>query len=212
MKYNFKLEEIKYAKILYEDSSGKTFTIKSVVKQLDNTGVSMYIKYDEKVLQNLDKQVVGLKFVCSDGLYSSKAKISKIESIPPYIVIKLENLDNIIHNQNREFFRVPVNIDCTCIRQNDNEIEKISGEILDLSANGVKVVFNKVFRINGTESLSFFIENKELLLKLRYIRSSVVENKFIISFNFYKIDESTKNLISQFCIRKQLEEKRKHLI
>jgi c-di-GMP-binding flagellar brake protein YcgR len=80
-----------------------------------------------------------------------------------------------------------------------------------MSANGIKVVFPNCFITNGNCKISFMIENKKFELQSCYIRSESVDNEYLISFSFTKINDSDREFILQFCLKKQLEQRRKNL-
>ena len=56
--------------------------------------------------------------------------------------------------------------------------------------------------------LEFVINDKKIKTKVRYVRSEKVEGGQKLSFNFTEISQNDRDLISQMCIKKQLEDKR----
>ena len=211
MRFNFKLEDVKYAKILCKDANGNPVSIKAGIKRIDSREIIACSKYDDNIML-INTQDVVLSMVCNDGLYRTKTLLKKIENAEPYIVFILETPQGIEYEQNREYFRIPVQYDCFCKTEEDDCIQGYEGKTVDISANGVCVVFKKVFLFSGKLTLIIYIENKPVELKVKYIRSEILENEeFKVSFAFKQISESDRDLISKICIQKQLENKRKAL-
>ena len=156
----------------------------------------------------INTQEVTLKFICKDGVYKTETFLKSIENDNPYIVFVLKTPENIIYEQNREFFRISVKYDCLCYTEDGNNC---SGKIMNFSANGVCIEFPKAFIISKNVKLQLFIENKNIEVLAKYIRSNFKADSYLVSFNFTKISEKNRDYISQICIKKQLEEKRNSL-
>jgi c-di-GMP-binding flagellar brake protein YcgR len=195
-------------KILCKDSSGENVSIKVAIKRINEKEIISCARYSEK-LELINTQEVALDFVCKDGIYKTKTLLKSVEKDEPYVVFILKTPENIEYEQLREFFRIPVKYDCTCITEDGNSI---SGITTNISANGVCVEFHKTFIFSKNLKLRISIEKTNIELVAKYIRSDFAENNYKVSFAFTKISEQDRDYISQVCIKKQLEHKRNSLL
>ena len=211
MKFNLKLENIKYVKIHCEDSNGDSISIKTGIKSITESQIVLLTKYSDSYT-SIQPQEINADFVCDDGIYYIKTRIRKVEKDTPYIIYILDSAQEMDYQQNREYFRIPYKTECICETNIQGEISHYCGETINMSANGMKVVFPNCFITNGNCKISFKIENKKFELQSCYIRSENVNNEYLISFSYNKIDDSEREFLSQFCIKQQLEQRRKNLI
>jgi c-di-GMP-binding flagellar brake protein YcgR len=210
MNFNFKLEEIKYTKLLYTDSEGQQSSAKIIIKSFNNHEIFAYSKFDESLL-NIDKaKEVKLNMVCNDGLYSSKTVIKKIEDSYPYIFFVLKTPENVFHEQKREYFRVNVKYDCVCEVTVDGGKREFRTETVDLSANGVLIILPALINYYDSITLLIGVEGRVISIQARLVRAEMLAlNSYKTSFTFVKISRQDQDYISQVCIKKQLEDKRK---
>lgn len=210
MKFNLKLENIKYIKINCEKDNGDLITIKTGIKSFTDSQIVLLSKYSN-TYENIFPQEISANIFCDDGVYTLKAQIKKIENVMPYTIFTLDSLEEINYKQNREYFRIQYITECVCETNLKGEISFHNGKIINLSANGIKAVFPNCFITNGNCKLSFKIENTKLELLAHYIRSENYNDEYQVSFSFIKINETDREIISRFCIKKQLEQRRKNL-
>ena len=211
MKFNLKLEHIRYVKMFLEDSVAGNVAIKCNVRTISKNELICSAKFDDS-FNGVRLQRVKINIVCDDGLYKAETRLKRVESSYPYIIYYLEVPDSIEFEQKREFFRIDYKQPCTCFVNIKGEKYRYDGEILNLSANGVCAVFLSSFVPVDSCDFIFTIENKTLSFKVNYIRSEKYEGKYKVSFSFEKLTSTEKDFISQICIKKQLEQRRKNLL
>ena len=211
MKFNIKLERVNYIKIFLNDEQDDSSVIKCGIRKIENKEIIAFTKSNDN-LKELVQKPVKVIFVCDDGVYSVKTRVKKIEKAEPYLILIIEEPEEMDFEQKREFFRVQTSIDCVCETSVEGYGAKYLGKILNLSANGVSVLFENYFIVNKTCEISFTLENKRFTLNASYVRSENYEGGYKIAFSFMKVSESDKDFISRVCLQKQLENKRKNLM
>ena len=211
MKFNLKLENIKYIKINCEDEKGNLITIKTVIKSITDSKIILLSKYSN-TYANIAPQKIDANIICDDGVYSIKTQLKKVEHANPYIIYILDAVKEMDYQQNREFFRIPYVTECICITNIDGTFSHYTGKTINISANGLNVAFPNHFVVHGNCKIIFKIENKKFELLSHYIRSENLNNEYNVSFSFIKIEEADREFLSQFCIKQQLEQRRKNLI
>lgn len=207
MRFNLDLDEIRYIKLLYKDSEDRPCVTKAAIKHIDSHEIFACSRFEEE-LNIVTPQEITLSIVCNDGLYRTKTVLKSAENDEPYAFFAMEIPQGLEYQQNREFFRVNANYDCTYIYDADESVININTKTYDLSANGVSILVKNhpVTVSNGVINLA--IDAKEIQTKVRYVRSEKVQDGYKISFTFTNIKEQDRDLISQACIRKQLEQRR----
>ena len=207
MKFNFRLEDIKYVKILYRDANENPATIKAALKRINEREIFACAKFNE----NIDiktPQDVSLSIICHDGLYRTKTKLKSVENEPPYALFFLETPQGIEYQQNREYFRIPVNYKCIYKIEENDEKKEFRANVVDISANGISIELPTHSISEGASEIEIGINSKIVLAKIRYVRSEKTNNGYKISFAYTKISEQDRDLISQVCLQKQLEQRR----
>lgn len=211
MKLNINLDDVKYIKIALQDKNAKSITIRSAIKSMDIREIIACSKY-ETILNVDSPQDVTLSIVCNDGLYRTKTRLKSFEADEPYTFFYLETPQNIEYQQNREYFRVPMVYDCTYTIVLNREPININAKTVDISANGVSILAPQLISLDKDVDLALKINGKTINTKSRYVRSEKVAEGYKISFTYKKISESDRDIISQACIKKQLEQKRSRLV
>lgn len=210
MKFSFKLEEIKYIKISYKDSEGFIDSFKSAIKEINEKEILACTKFKD----NLDIEIpqeVDFSVICNDGIYKTKTILKSLENEDPYMFFTLQTPTGIEYQQNREYFRVPVNYNCIYKIVENHEEKEYSATTADISANGISINLPKHIIPENLAELTINIDGVQIVTKIRYIRSEKTDDGYRISFMFTRISELDRDFISQVCIKKQLEEKRKLL-
>ena len=94
----FKLDNIKYVKILYKDGNDKPCIKKAAIKKTSEKEILACAKADGDLNIALPQDIT-LSIVCDDGLYRTKTILEAVDKDDPYIffVIKISpiNLNNI---------------------------------------------------------------------------------------------------------------------
>ena len=209
MKFNLKIEDIKYIKITYKDSSDNLLSLKAGVKKIDFNKIISTAKYEEDLYVKTPQKIT-IDFVCKDGLYKGESDLLLISKEEPYIFVSTTIPDEIEYFQNREYFRVPAIYDCIYSVNND-EIQTFRAKTVDISANGVNIFLYENIIPEKDAYLTLLINEKEIRTRISYVRSVQVENGYNLSFYFSQISVQDRDLISQECIKKQLELKRKSI-
>ena len=210
MKFNFETKDINYIKISYIDAEDNLYSIKAILKEVNKTSILVCIKSNEQ-LNLLKQQDVKVNIVCKDGLYQADSKIISIEEDVPYNFIRLEKPEDVDYLQNREYFRINAVYPCLYKVNQENINRDFETQTIDISANGVSIFMPIFVKSEPSSHLELNIENKKLKIKAQYVRIEKWEDGYKISFSYNNISESDRDYISQICLKKQLEEKRKHL-
>lgn len=210
MKYYFRLEDIKYAKIEYTDIYGKVSNIKVAVKRFDENEILAYAKFKNN-LEIKTPQEVTFSIVCSDGLYKAQARINKIDNDEPYTFFYLSEIQNLQHEQKREYFRVDMDCDCVYTIHNNDISKEFHTKTANISANGVNLILPENIISETPSDLEITVDGKRIHTKLKYIRSEKINNGYEISFKYINLSESDRDYISRVCLKKQLEERRNNL-
>lgn len=207
MKFNFRLEDIKYSKIHYQNKLGNYLVTRAAIKRIDAREILACARFhDEPDIQV--PQTILLSIVCNDGIYKTKTTLKSCDNEEPYILFVLETPKEVEHEQNREYFRVATNYDCVYTIEQDGEQKEFSSKTVDISANGVSIILPTPLVSNNITNLTINIENKHIPLKVRFVRSEKLTEGYKGSFSFIGISDSDRDYISQVCLKKQLQERR----
>lgn len=207
MKFKFKLEEIKYVKILYTDINSTPCVTKAGIKKIDDREILACGKFENGLNINTPQEVV-LSVICNDGLYRTKTILKSAENEEPYVFFVLETPAGIEYEQNREYFRVPVIYNCVYSVKENNEIKEYPAITSDLSANGVSIFLPNNIVSENISELTINIDGLQIITKIKHVRSEKREEGYRLSFFFVNISETDRDYISQICIKKQLEQRR----
>ena len=206
MKFNLKQEEINYATISYKDSLGSPCTIRIEIKKTD----SKYILANARLKENLiipTPQEVLLKFICSDGIYHAKSNLLSIKNETPYTIFTISIPDNVEHQQKREFFRVPAKYEC----QFQIDATEFNTQTIDISASGVSILIESEEQAKNITKITIKINNTDITTSVIYIRNTTLQDGIKASYQFNNLSEKNRELITQACLQKQMEERRKSL-
>jgi c-di-GMP-binding flagellar brake protein YcgR len=209
MKFNLKDEEIKYTKIFYTDIEGRELSTKAVIKKINNREIIACAKFQKNCYITVP-QKISVSFVYSDGIYKTTTTLKSIENEEPYLFFIFETPQEVNYEQNREYFRINIAYNCTYLIKENGNYTEYKTKTIDLSANGVSIFLNQKLAVNP-EEIVIFINNTPIQTKVKHIRTEAYNNAYKASFSFTTINEKNRNLISQTCIQKQLEQKRNTL-
>lgn len=207
MKFNFRLEDIKYIKLLCKDINDNPCIIKGAIKSANDREILACSKFSEGLNINTPQEV-SFSVICNDGLYRTKTILKSIENDEPYAFFALETPNGIEYLQNREYFRVSAKYPCKYIIKEKDLIKDFQTETFDISANGVSIFMPIHIISDTTTKLELLIDNRLIKIDAEYVRSEKIEHGYKMSFSYSKISESDKDFISQVCIKKQLEQRK----
>jgi c-di-GMP-binding flagellar brake protein YcgR len=208
--FNFDYEDIKYVKISYKDNFGENHFVKAGIKDVTEREITVCSKFEDG-LEIETPQDISFNIICKDGMYKTKTTLKSIENDEPYTFFFLTAPQGFEYHQDREYFRVTLKMNCSYLVRQDGELLKIDAETVDLSANGI-CIRTPVLRVTEKDAyVSLKLGVKNIEAKVRYVRSEKVNNSYLMSFAFVNLAESDRDLISQTCIKKQLEQRRSSL-
>lgn len=207
---NMNPEDIKYVKILYQDSEEKACSVRAAIRSITKTEIMCCAKFEDG-LHIKTPQDVTFSIVCTEGLYRTKTVLRKVENDEPYTFFFLIPPASLEYRQNREYFRVALALKCVFSYKLNDEIINIQTQTADISASGVSVILPQCEIGSEDAWLSITVNNRQVKTKVKYIRDEKIDSEYKISFRFTEISESDRDLISQICIKKQLEDRRKNL-
>jgi len=207
MRFNLDLKDIKYVKLLYNDEFGDVVAVKAALKNITEREITICSRFEDGC-NIIYPQTVILSIVCNDGLYKTKAKLKNIENDEPYSFFYLETPDGVEYQQNREFFRIRESRPCSYTVEKDYEDISYDGETFDISANGISIVLPSLVVSESPALLTIDMPNRKITTKISYVRSEKLDIGYKISFSYLNMSNPDRDYISQFCIKKQLEEKR----
>ncbi len=203
MQFNLNLENIKYTKIVYKDREENVHFLKAAIRSMSENELYACAKFEDG-LDIETPQEVSVSFICENGLYRTNTILKSIENAEPYVFLTLKTPQGLEFQQNREYFRV---------RMEENVIMTFSDTVIscktfDLSANGVRLKLEKYMHFPENVMLDILFTPKNIKTKAKFVRIDDEEGILKASFNFVHLDENSRDIISQKCIRKQLENKR----
>lgn len=210
MKFNFNIDDIRYIKISYKDINGEAHSIKAGIKNINEREITACSKFENE-LEIETPQEITLNIVCKEGLYKTKTILKSVENDEPYAFFFLNTPQGFEYQQNREYFRVPINMDCVYSIRQDDELVRINAKTVNLSANGICICVPKPLVTEQDAYVSFSAGAKNIETRIRFIRSEKTNEGYNMSFAYVNISETDRDLISQICIKKQLEQKRSSL-
>lgn len=210
MKFNIKLEEIKYVTISYYDKTNSECTTRAGVKKYDEKFVYATAKFEDGL--NIETpQRVTIKFVCSDGVYFAETILDYIKNDAPYTFFTLLTPKEVDFQQKREFFRVPAEYECTYKLLKYNIATEYKTKTHDISAGGISIILPNQEDEEKITEINININGKILNLPVFFVRSIKKDDIYIASYKYNKIAEATRDLISQTCFKLQLAERRNSL-
>ena len=206
---DFKIEDIKYAKILYEKSAGVFAELKVAISKLEGNQAVASVRFSSDIELHSSQEVV-LNIISRDGLYKADAILERASAEGPYLYFVLKIVSDFKHQQNREYFRVEVDYNCSYRYLENGTFRDYNTQIVDISANGVCIKIPNSINPQKITELCMIIDKKNIPAKVRYIRLDD-RSELKASFAYVKISESDRDFISQICIQKQLELRRRSL-
>ena len=208
MKFKFDVKDILYVKMLCKDSDDKPCTIKAAIRDISDAEMVVCAKFEDG-LNIITPQDITLSIICSDGLYRTQTLLKAIRHEETYSFFYLKLPNGFEYQQNREFFRIPAIFDCKYKYTKDEQEHEIQTETRDISANGVTINL-PYFEVPDEAEINVIVYGIELRINVEYVRTEVCESGYKVSFRYSLISDSDRDLISQVCIKQQLEQRRKN--
>lgn len=208
MKFNLDIDDIKYLKILYKDNNGQPALIKTALKKIDDKTIITCAKNDKEDFNIKTPQEVTLSIICQDGLYRTTTKIKSCSYEHPYLFIFLETPDGLEYQQNREYFRVLADFNCSYYVNYEDCSRNFNVKTYDISANGVSILLPCHAVSENDSEIDMMIDDRIVHAKIRYVRSEKFDDGYKVSFTYTDISTQDRDCISKACIKKQLENKR----
>ena len=212
MEFNLISDNINYLKINYKDKNNFAHYIKAAIRLINDFEIVASAKLEGEI--NIETpQIAEISFVCENGLYRAQTELKRIEKEEPYTLFLFKKPQELSYHQKREFFRVKIKESASVIFENESE-EIINLPVLtyDISASGVRVELDSNVKFSENVKIVLFLPKKNVEIKAKYIRTDNDDGVIKASFKFEHIADADLDYISQICIQKQLEERRKNLL
>ena len=216
MRFALDINNVNYIKIVYKDTNGISHCTKAMPKQIGEKEIIACAK--SEITPKVEApQEVSLSFACDDGLYKTTAILKYITTLyddESYVYFRIKTPEEIEYRQDREFFRVRAGIKVIIYynRPDIGQIQKLECYAYDISANGIRVWFMEPTDIPQNTQLEIIFEERKIYTNAFCVRTDFENKISMLSFKFDKIKEQDADYISQFCIKKQLEQKRSQLL
>ena len=207
MKFNLKVENIKYLKIFYKDKNDVGYITKAAVKSVSEREIIACAKFEDGLNINTP-QDVSLSFVCENGLYKAESQLKYIKNSASYVLFTIKTPDEIEYRQSREYFRVKMDENVLLSFGNSS----VSCKIYDISANGIRLKLNEEIEIPKRVKLDILFADKDVRIDAEYIRTDYEDGILKASFCYKNLAENMRDIISKKCIQKQLIDKRNALM
>ena len=210
MKFDLKIESINYVKILYKDDNDFLHCVKASLKTLNEYDIYTCIKKDEWEKVPFPQDIT-ISFACFDGLYKADTTLKYVRYEEPFLYFSIKPPEEVKYQQEREFFRVNINIPAVVSYKIDEFIERIQCKTFDLSANGIKIKLEDEKYFPEEVSIDLYFEKRVIRTNAKYMRTDTEDDIITAAFNFIDLSENDTDYLSQICIRKQIEDKRHSL-
>jgi len=209
MKFNLNLDSINYIKIVYKDNNDKTNCIKAAIKRMGEREIFACSKFEDENIRIKTPQDISLSFVCDNGLYRTTTELKYTEKDDSYTYFALKTPQGLEYQQNREYFRVRLQEDVLLtFIENGNRIV-MPAKTHDISANGVRLILDREISAIEPVLIELLFKPKAIKAKAEFVRTDNEDGIYKVSFHFLDLPDADTDLISQICIQKQLEYKRK---
>jgi c-di-GMP-binding flagellar brake protein YcgR len=134
----------------------------------------------------------------------------------PLIILKTPKDEEVKRIQRREFFRVPAALPITLIKETEKDVQKYPAQTIDISGNGIlfacKAAANWVENetVKGTMTLPVSEkENRPISFDAKIIRTNIKDDEQRHSLMFKGLTAHDQETIIQFCVRRQMELRKK---
>lgn len=203
MKFDLDIDKIEYLKILLKKDNNY-FLQKAMINTITDTELVASFSVTEKF--NIEyPQNVRLSIVAVNGMYYADTILKAARKEISSYLIFLQKPKEIEYRQKRDFFR---------INSKETAILKFNGKIIDcftenVSASGVCLRLSSQIEIPDEVYLELYFKDIRICTKAKLIRVERCNVREVLAaFTFVNMSTQDEDLISKFCIQKQLELKR----
>lgn len=211
MIFNVDADNINYVKITYKDKNDFAHCVKAAVKFMSDYELLACAKNEED-LRIAIPQEVDLGIACENGLYKAKTTLKNVTYDSSYVLFSMRKPEEAEYQQNREYFRVKLGEDSNIIYTENGQEKTVAAITYDLSANGVRIELDKEMTFPENVRLLLFLPQRNIDVKAQYIRNDNEDQIIKAAFQFVDMPQADLDYISQLCLQKQLEERRKNLM
>ncbi len=211
MKFSLNFDSINYIKIVYRDNNDSIHCTKSAIKHLGEREIHACAKFEEGLKINTPQEV-SLSFICDNGLYRTNTTLKFVEYQEPYIFFTLKTPQGLEYQQNREYFRVKLEEDAILSYKENGQNIVLPCKTHDISANGVRLILDRKIDTIEPVTIDLLFKTKGVKAGAELVRTDNDDGIYKASFHFLDLPETDIDTISQICIKKQLEYKRKSLL
>ena len=146
------------------------------------------------------------------ALYKAKTELMTIQKYDQTATFIVRLPESFEMQQSRNFYRVKMDKEAKITYKEGGEPKTVSCKIYDLSASGVRLIFDEKQNIVDNVNIELVFDNKTFLFNAKPIK--YFNNNLQISFKFINLSEKDSDYISSVCFKKQLADiskKRKRL-
>ena len=212
MKFNLSYNNINYIKIIYKDNEGFSHCTKAAIKELNKREIYACAKFDDGLFIRTP-QDVELNIAAENGLYKAFTQLLYIKNEAPYVYFMLKTPEDMDYRQSREYFRVKLNENAVISYEENEQIVQIPCETYDISANGVRPISdNNSVKFPESVFITIYFPSKTVKTEAKFIRNDNEDDILKTSFYYTNLSEVDSDYISQLCIQKQLEIRRKNFM
>lgn len=206
------IENVNYIKIRYLDNDGFSHCTKAAINRISEVDIFATAKSEENMIIKtpIDAEV---SIVADNGLYKAHTDIKRMEKDGDYVNFILKKPDEIDYQQNREYFRVKISENANITYKDEANTEhNIACVTSDISANGVSMIVDENYNIPEIVKIKLYFPEKTITSDAKFVRIDEEDGIKKLSFNYTDLKEHDLDYISQICLKKQLEQRRKALM
>lgn len=209
MNYDISPENINYLKFVYHDDDGFRHCIKASIKKFDYRELYACAKFEDD-LYIKTPQEVELGVICNDGLYTCETTMKYIQRENEFIYFAFKSPNEWNYKQDREFFRVRLDNEAIIYYVQNEKKQKTNAKIYDISASGVRLQLNENIILPDDVQISLSFPKKQVHTLAKFIRTDSEDKILKAAFTFVDLSQQDMDYISQICLQKQIEERRKN--
>lgn len=203
-----KLSDLKYIKVIYMGLDNKFHEIKTDVKFIGDSLISLYFNNNQDFNINYPQDIV-LKMVTPDAMYIAQAVLHEIKKADKTIWFSVVPPTKMVMRQDRKFNRA--NIVRPCVLSAYDGVDK--GQVYlarSVNLSGSGVLIHKPETMDDDEIIELhpssidlynilLFMDTDIILKLcaRYIRTTKHEDSHGYAFQFIQTDKKNTDIICQ---------------
>lgn len=204
MQLNFNLEDINYLKMELKIGDKEESLRLALKEKRENEFIAIATSVDSTNIRIPQKVTLG--FVCNDGLYTTNADLKDVITEDDYTYFIIQNPATLDYQQNREYYRVLTEHDCIYTVHSEYDTESYSAVTYDLSAGGVSIVLPENVISKEECSILIMLPDGDLKSHVKFIRCSIYEDVYKLSFEFTDLSERDYDRLQNLCVSKQMSE------